>query len=139
LGIRDSFKTVLAQWAHAEFLCVPVLALSWLGLSYWFARRRIIGTAPGILESIVRGRSRSFSVLAGIAVLAETVVLAIRDYGNENPTFVDAWQDALRFRPTAQVAALSVLLLGSLWVWRREDGFTKNGKHASRKYRRSRV
>jgi hypothetical protein len=41
------------QWAHPEFLCVPVLALSWLGFGYWFARRRISGGDSEISGRIV--------------------------------------------------------------------------------------
>jgi hypothetical protein len=53
-------------------------------------------------------------------VLTETALLAIQDYGNTAVTGWDSFQTKLGHLPAAPpIAGLSVLILGSFWVWRK--------------------
>lgn len=122
MGILDSFKTIVAEWAHLEFLAVPVLASFWVGLSYRLARQRLRGTNATLTREALASRDRSFLAFSLLAAAAETVILAIREYGNENPSFLDNWQQALGLiRSLPQVVALGILIVGTSWVWRRTE------------------
>jgi Zn-dependent protease with chaperone function len=122
LGIKDSIKTILAQWAHIQFLTAPVLASLWLGLSYKFSQRYMRGTEPEVAKKTIARSDRLFFAFSLIAVLAETLLLAIGQYGNTRPTFLDASQEALgKFRSAPPFVALCILVIGSFWVWRRAD------------------
>jgi len=122
LGIKDSVETILAQWAHVQFVAAPVLASLWLGLSYRFSQRCMRGTELEVAKETIARRHRSFFVFSLIAVLAETLLLAIGQYGNTRPTFLDAWQEALgTFRSAPPFVGLCILVIGSFWVWRRAD------------------
>jgi hypothetical protein len=122
MGILDSCKTIVAEWAHLEFLAVPVLASFWVGLSYKLARQRLRGTNAALTREAVASRDKSFVAFSLLAAAAETVILAIREYGNENPSFLDNWQQALGLiRSLPQVVALGILVVGASWVWRRTE------------------
>jgi hypothetical protein len=119
-GIKDSAATIAAQWGHIEYLGVPILAAIWLSLSYRFARYRLQYIDSQTSKEIIATYNRAFFVISLLGVAVETALLAIRDYGNTGPTFLDSWQVALgTLRSAPAIAALCVLVPGVFWVWRR--------------------
>jgi hypothetical protein len=92
---------------------------------------RIIGKGcmePLRAKEIIAKGERRFFAIAMMAVLAETVLLAIRDYGSTRPSFLDSWQEALgTSRSMPPIVALGILVIASFWVWRYVDASrTKN-------------
>jgi Zn-dependent protease with chaperone function len=122
LAVRDSVMTLYAQWAHVQFLAVPIVALVWLSVSYWLARRRLAGSDRGTLKVSIAGCDRAFFIFSLIAVLAETLLIGVGQYGSIEPSILDTWQEALgKSRALPPLVALSLLVIGSFWIWRRAD------------------
>jgi Zn-dependent protease with chaperone function len=126
-SVAESAKTLAAQWGHFQYLAPLALALFWLVLSGWLARRRLKHLESDIrISSELGWRNRSTFLIATFAILTETALLAIRDYGNTTATAWDAFQAQLGKLPAAPpISGLFVLILGSFWVWREQS--TRNG------------
>jgi hypothetical protein len=79
-------------------------------------------------KDMIANAERRFFASSLMAVLAETIVLAIRDYGSTRPSFLDSWQEALgTSKSTPPIVALCIFAIGSFWVWKYvEAGRTKN-------------
>jgi hypothetical protein len=115
----DSAKTMAAQWGHIQYVGVPILAAIWLSVSYSLARLRLQHIELMVGKEVVAKCDRSFLFISGMAVLAETILLAIQDYSNTAPTWLDSWQASLdSLKAASPILGLCVLLFGSLWVWR---------------------
>lgn len=120
LGVEDTFRTLVVQWAHIEFLTVPVLSALWVVVNFRLARQCLRNTDTTIGQENLASRNRSFLTLCLLAVAIEAIVLAIREYGTESPSFLDKWQQALSFsRSLPQLLTMAVLVGGAFWVWRR--------------------
>lgn len=118
-GIEDSIKSIYAEWAHIQFLAVPIMTLVWLRLTQWLAVRRMSRVNPEELKETIVRCDRSFFVYSLVAVLAETLLMAVEQYGGTGPTVLDQWQLALlKFRAAPPLLAMSILMIGSFWVWR---------------------
>jgi len=115
----DNAKTLAAQWRHIGFVGVPILTAIWLSAAYGLAQHRLRPIEHQAGKEIITECDRSFLLISGMAVLVETILLAIRDYGNTMPTWLDTWQgwlDSIVAAPP--ILALCVLIFGSLWIWR---------------------
>ena len=83
---------------------------------------------PGVLRRRGSGeevsqRNKSLFQLCALAVLAETVLIAVQQYGNPAVTAWDRFQMVLEeLRAAPPTMALCVLILGSFWVWRKRKG-----------------
>jgi hypothetical protein len=121
-SLADSLKTLAAQWGHAQYLTPVVLVPVWLVVNGWLARRQLKHLELGLPASgELEMRNRSTILVSALAVLIETALLAIQDYGNTAVTVWDSFQTKLeQLRAAPPIAALSVLILGSFWVWRKQ-------------------
>jgi Zn-dependent protease with chaperone function len=120
-SLTDSAKTLAARWDHPQYLAPIILAPVWLAINGWLARRQLKHLEFG-LRTIDKLdlRNRSTLLISALAVIAETALLGIQDYGNTSVTDWDSLQMKLgQLRAAPPIAALSVLILGSFWVWRR--------------------
>jgi hypothetical protein len=120
LGVADSSKTIAVQWGHLAFVGLPIMAL--LGLSFGISqtRRTLYSLNPVLARQLVAQTYRTMSFVSLVAVLAETTLVGIEEYGSSQVTFLDRWQNLLGGNKLIPpVVALGILAAGLSITWLR--------------------